>query len=196
MPEATDILDELDQLADDETQPSVGDVNEKLGNRSVGALMAIPASFELTPIGGIPGVPTMLALIVAIFAVQVAWGRDHMWLPGFLHRRSVKAKKLSKSVEKLRPAARWADRHFGRHLPKLVDTAGTRLAAVAIVTICLTVPPLELIPFASSLPMSAIITFGIGILFQDGRLMALGWAVWVAALIGVFILWPGGGGGG
>ncbi|WGH78776.1 exopolysaccharide biosynthesis protein [Jannaschia ovalis] len=193
MPQATDILDQLDDLAEQEEQPSIGDVNERLGNRSVGALMAIPASLELTPIGGVPGVPTLLATVIAILAVQVALGRDHMWLPGLLERRSVAWEKLRNAVNRLRPAARWADAHFGRNMTLFVDPPAQRVVAAAILALCLTVPPLELIPFASSLPMGTIVIFGLGILFQDGRLMALGWVAWVGALIGVVTLWPGGG---
>ncbi|MCK0166512.1 exopolysaccharide biosynthesis protein [Jannaschia sp. S6380] len=190
MTDTNDILDALDHAAENRDRVTVGHVNDEIGHRGTGALLAIPASLELTPIGGIPGVPTLIGLIVAIFAVQIVMGREDMWLPGFLENRNVKSERLRKAVEKLRPAADWADRHLGRHLTVLTDPPAPRIAAAAILLLCLTIPPLEVVPFASSIPTSTIVLFGLGLLLRDGRVMALAWAAWIAALIGVWMVWP------
>ncbi|MEM7711547.1 MAG: exopolysaccharide biosynthesis protein, partial [Pseudomonadota bacterium] len=172
-------------------RPSVGDVAERLGKRSVGAMIALPALLEITPIGGIPGVPTLLATIVAIFAVQIAFGRDHLWLPDVLDRRNVSCARVKASADKLRPMARWADNHFGQHIRAMMYPPAQRLVALAVLTLCLTVPPLELVPFASTIPMATIALFGLGLLFQDGRLLLLGWLAFAAAIVvlGVVVPW-------
>ena len=41
--------------------------------------------------------------------------------------------------------------------------------------LALTVPPLELLPFASSAPMAAIAMFGLALLVHDGALMIAAW---------------------
>ena len=56
--------------------------------------------------------PTLLALIIAIFAVLIVMQRDEMWLPGFLEHRSVSGDKLVKASDKLRGIGRWRDRWF------------------------------------------------------------------------------------
>lgn len=190
MAKATDILDALSAAADGRDEVTVGQINDSVGHRGTGALLMLPASLELTPLGAVPGVPTLLAVIVALFAAQIAASRREMWLPHWLETRHVGTDRLSSAVDRLRPAARWSDRHLGRHLHSLVDPPAPRLVAAAILALCLTVPPLELIPFASSLPMGTIVLFGLALLTGDGRVMALAWATFAAVLFGVWGLWP------
>ncbi|MGB3555614.1 MAG: exopolysaccharide biosynthesis protein [Jannaschia sp.] len=190
MTKATDVTRALRDSAQAPGDVSIDTINDHLGHRSIGALLMIPAALELTPIGAIPGVPTVLATIVAIFAVQVLIGREDMWLPELIGKRTVDAGKLESAADKLEGAARWSDRHLGRHLTVLVDGRVARIAALAILALCCTVPPLELIPFASSIPMGTIVLFGLALLVRDGRVMALAWAAFAAALWGVWTLWP------
>ena len=51
-----------------------------------------------------------------------------------------------------------------------------------VVALCCTVPPLELIPFASSAPMLAIAAFGLAILVRDGLLMLVALALSLLAV--------------
>lgn len=190
MTKATEILRALDGATDGQTEVSLGRVNEHIGHRGTGALLMLPAALELTPIGGIPGVPTAIALVISIFAVQILIGREDMWLPGFLERRSVSAERLADAIDRLHPAAEWADRHTGRHLRILTEPPAPRIVALAIVALCATVPVLELIPFASSIPMGTIVLFGFALLTRDGRVLAVAWAAFVAAVWGVWRLWP------
>jgi hypothetical protein len=62
--------------------------------------------------------------------------------------------------------------------------------------LCLTVPPLELVPFASTAPMAAIAAFGLGMTLRDGLLMGLGFVLSVVAVAVGFGMLGGGGGGG
>lgn len=190
MTKTSDILDVLEGAAEGEDEVTVGRVNDHVGHRGIGALLMLPAALELTPVGAVPGVPTMLALIISLFAIQIAAGRDDMWLPGWIERRAVSSAKLGAAVRKLRPAAGWADRHLGRHLHVLVDPPAPRIVALAIVALCLTVPPLELVPFASSLPMGVILLFGLALLTRDGRVMALGWLAFAAAAVAMWRFLP------
>src|SRR5690606_13121348 len=158
-----EILERLHEAAEKEGTVSVNDVVAALGDRGWGPFLFVPAVIEMSPIGGIPGVPTLLATIIAIFAVQIAWGRGHMWLPGFLGRRSVSSDRMRKAIEKVRPVGKWLDRWFHGRLPRLTTDRATRAAAIATLLLCLTVPPLELLPFASTAPMAAIAMFGVGL---------------------------------
>ncbi len=176
------VLDRLDELADREDEASVGDAVETIGDRGWGPLVFVPALIEITPIGGIPGVPTLLALIIAIFAVQIAVSRDNVWLPGFLKNRSASDDKLHKSVDFLRPTARRLDRWFPGRWPGLAGDSATRIAALVCLVLCATVPPLELLPFAAAAPMAAIAVFGLAMTLDDGLLMVVGFAASAAAL--------------
>ncbi len=183
------VLDRLDQLAGDDGHPSVGGAVEAMGDRGWGPLLFVPALIEISPIGGIPGVPTLLALVIAIFAVQIVLGRDCMWLPGFLASRSVTDERLRGAVQFLRPAARRLDRWFPGRLPRLTTDRVQRIAAGVCVALCATVPPLEVLPFASTAPMAAIAAFGLAMTLRDGLLMALGFALSLgAAGLGAYLL--------
>lgn len=165
------ILDELADVAGAQERVRVGTLVEAFGHRGYGALLLVPALLEISPIGGIPGVPTALAAVVIVFAVQIVLGRDHMWLPGFLERRCVDADGLGKAVRKMRPVAGRLDRWFHGRLEWLVRRPFTQLAAGACAALALTVPPLEIVPFASTAPMAAIAAFGLALLVRDGALM-------------------------
>lgn len=182
------ILDRLHQTAEAHGRVTVGHMVEALGDRGWGPFLFVPALLEISPIGGIPGVPTLLALIIAIFAAQIAWGRDHMWLPELLRRRSVSGEKMRAAVDKMRPAGRFLDRWFHGRFPSLTSDKATRIAAVVVILLCLTVPPLELLPFASTGPMVAIAAFGLALTMRDGLLMALGFVLSALAVgLGVFL---------
>ena len=183
-----DVLDELDGLADKGDQVCVRDVLDDFGRRSFGPFMMIPALIEISPLGGIPGVPTALALFIAVIAVQLVLGREHIWMPEFVQNRSVASDKLHKAVAKLRKLADWLDEHSQDRLETLTTGIWLRFAGVVVIALCCTVPPLELLPFASTLPMLAIVMIGLALTVRDGALLlsALIFAA-LASSIGVYL---------
>lgn len=190
-----DILDRIEGLAKNKDEVALGDVVEALGNRGYGPFLLVPALLEMSPIGGIPGLPTVLAAIIILLAVQMLIGRKHLWLPGFLTRRSVSSSKARKATSKLRGFARFMDRWFHGRLPKLTQGAFVRVAAFLCICLALTVPPLELLPFASTAPMAAIAAFGLALLVRDGLLMIIATVLALMAVgIGLGLAASGGGG--
>ncbi|MDA8456519.1 exopolysaccharide biosynthesis protein [Acidovorax sp. GBBC 3334] len=166
-----DILDQLEALAGQAGAVSVGDMVGAFGSRSYGPLLVVPALLELSPVGAVPGVPTALACTVVLFAAQMLFGRRHVWVPGFLARRSLGAARLVRAVRWLRPWAERADRWFHGRLCVLTGGAFVRIAAAGCIALACTVPPLELVPFASSAPMAAVAMFGLSVMARDGLLM-------------------------
>ena len=133
----------------------------------------MPALIGISPVGGIPGVPTFLAVTIFLFAVQMVFGRSHLWLPGIIENRSIKGDKVEKAAEKLRRPAKWIDAIFNERLKPLAGKKAARIAAAIVVLLCVAVPPLELLPFAVILPMAVIAAFGIALLMRDGLIMLL-----------------------
>ncbi|MGI8944305.1 MAG: exopolysaccharide biosynthesis protein [Qipengyuania sp.] len=189
-----EVLAELDELAATHEEVCVGDVLDDFGGRSFGASVIIPPLIEFTPVGGIPGVPTFLALIVAIVAVQMVMGRDHIWMPEFIRCRAVKSRKLHKAVRKLHSFAEWLDNQSHGRMEVLTTGVWTKVAGVVIILLCLAVLPLEFLPFASSLPMLAIAIMGLALLMRDGALMlaALMFAALAFGIGGFLYAGPGG----
>lgn len=166
-----DVLGELDELAANHDKVRVADVLDDFGARSFGPFIMIPAVLEITPVGGIPGVPTVLALFIALIAVQLLIGRDHVWMPQFVQRRAVGSKKLHKAVGKLKGMANFLDRHSKGRLEGLTKGTAIKLVAAVIIALCCTVPPLEFLPFASTIPMLAIAVLGLALTVRDGALL-------------------------
>jgi hypothetical protein len=176
-----EVLGELDELAASHSRVRIGDVLDDFGARSFGPFIMIPALVEMSPIGGIPGLPTFLALIVAVTAVQLFLGKDHVWMPQFIQQRSVSGRRLHKAVGKLRGTAHWLDARSHGRLESLTQGVWTKVAAVLVIALCCTVPPLEFLPFASTAPMFAIAAFGLALTVRDGALMLIALTLATAA---------------
>lgn len=184
-----DVLAELDELAAAQPRVCIGDVLDDFGARSFGPFILIPPLIELSPVGGIPSLPSFLALLIAITAVQLFLGREHVWMPDFIQRRSVSGRRLHRAVMKLRGIAHWLDERSHGRLEGMVEGVWVRVAAVVIVVLCCTVPPLEFIPFASSAPMLAIASFGLALTVRDGALMLIALTLAMAAIgVGGYLL--------
>lgn len=168
----SEISEALIDLANEQDSVSVGGVIEKLGSRGYAPFLIVPAALEISPVGGLPGVPTLLASIVTLVATQMMMGRNHLWLPEFLRKRSLGSRRLTKALQKIDPVVNRMDQWFSRErLSSLTHSPATNIAAAACILLALTVPPLEFIPFASTAPMAAIAMIGIALLVHDGWLM-------------------------
>lgn len=190
-----DILDRIEAIAKKDDKVELGHVVGAMGHRSHGPFLLIPALIEMSPIGGIPGLPSVLAAIIILVAVQVLLGRKHLWLPGFLKRRSIKAEKACKATAKMRGFARFMDRWFHGRLPHFTSGWYVKAAAIVCILLACAVPPLELLPFASTAPMFAIASFGLAMLVRDGLLMIVAFVLSVAAVaIGLGLAVTGKGG--
>ncbi|TKD52125.1 exopolysaccharide biosynthesis protein [Sphingomonas baiyangensis] len=179
-----EILDAMRDLGEKQDRVAVGDLFETFGQRSHGPALLVPALIEISPIGAIPGVPTALAIILILFAVQIMLDRDHLWLPGLIERRSVRGERVQGAADKLRGVGRFLDRWFHGRLTRFTDGIWMRVAAGCVIVLALTVPALELFPFASTAPMAAIAAFGLALLMHDGALMLFAYGVAAAALAG------------
>ncbi|MBT9368677.1 exopolysaccharide biosynthesis protein [Rhizobium sp. CSW-27] len=186
-----EVLQAIADLGEERRAVSVADIRATIGERSFGPFLLVPALIELSPIGGIPGVPTALALIISLFAVQILVGRRHLWLPRFIERRQIDGDRLKSAMDRLMPVARFIDRLLRQRLTWLTHAPWRQVAAGLCIALCLTVPPLELVPFASSAPTGAIALFGLSLMARDGLLTVLAGFVSLGALYLVYTVAAG-----
>lgn len=170
----TDVVDELKDASKGKDTVEVGQLIDALDQRGYGPALAVLPLMELTPLGGIPGFPTALALLVGILALRMLLGYEHFWAPNWLRKRSLDTDKVLKSVEWLRPVSQWIDDKLQARLSRIAGATGQKVACVVILCLCFSVPPLEVVPFATSAPMIVISIFGLALLYRDGLLMLLG----------------------
>ena len=179
-----EVLGQLDDLTTKSGKVCISDVLDDFGGRSFGPFIMLPALLELTPVGGIPGVPTFLAALIALVTVQLLIGKEHIWMPGLLQNRAVESKKLHKGIGKLRGVAHWLDEHSHGRLKPMAQGVWVKIAALVVILLCMTVPPLEVLPFASSGPMLAIAAIGLALTVRDGVVMLIALALGIAAIGG------------
>lgn len=180
----TDVVEELEKASEGGDTVEVGHLIDALDHRGYGPALAALPLIELTPIGGIPGFPTLLALTLAILTLRLLLGYEHFWAPGWLRRRKLKSDRVIKSMEWLKPVSLRIDAKLHERLSRFAGPTGRRAACIVILGLLLTVPPLELVPFATSGPMIVIAIFGLGLLYRDGLLMLLGFLGAVIAVVG------------
>ncbi|KXG87306.1 exopolysaccharide biosynthesis protein [Agrobacterium bohemicum] len=164
------LLRDLYALASDCDKPTIHHIRETVGERSFGPFLTIPAIIEISPIGGIPGLPSVIAIIIASFAVQILLGRKHLWLPQWLERRTISGSQLKSGLEKIVPASHWIDKIVWPRMEWATKSPFLQGLAALIILLCATVPLLELIPFASTLPMAAVALIGLSLIARDGLL--------------------------
>ena len=57
-----DILECLHKIGEENGSVSVGDMADAFGTRTYAPFLIVPALLELSPLGAIPGIPTILAV--------------------------------------------------------------------------------------------------------------------------------------
>ena len=178
--------DRTDDGTDDDTV-SLGAIVDEIGPRSFGPLLLLAGLVTVMPVvGDIPGVPTVMALLVLLIAGQLLVGRDHFWLPQWVLDRCVKRDRLHRALGWMRRPAQWIDRLLRPRLVFLVTGAGRYGVALACVVIALAMPPMELVPFSANAAGAVLLAFGLALIARDGVFALVAYAVtaltlgWVA----------------
>jgi hypothetical protein len=188
--ELNEVLDHMDEAGQGEDSVTIGAVLQSIGQQSFGPCILVPALIVMSPLGGIPGVPTTAALIVVLFAGQLLLGRGCCWLPRFLADRSVRRSRFEKALSWLRPVARWTDKVVGERLAFLATGPFVYAIAVVCILVALAMPVLEVVPFANTATAAALCAFGLAIVAKDGLLTILGFLLTgIGIVIGV-TAWP------
>jgi hypothetical protein len=107
---------------------------------------------------------------------QIVVGRRELWLPEWVLRRSVDARRFSRASAFLRPLARRVDSLFRPRLRILTGGGALRVIAGVCVLMALGAPLMEILPFTISAVGLAVSIFGLAILFHDGLLALLAFA--------------------
>jgi hypothetical protein len=181
------LLERMSTASDGRDEVSIGHIMEQIGSRSFGPLLLLAGVILVSPLSGIPGMPTTISVFVLIIAVQLFMRRDHFWLPHWLLNRSISHKKLCKAVHWLQKPARGIDRLLKPRMKLLTHSGGTRLIALICIIIALLTPPLEILPFAASSAGAALMAFALSLITEDG-LMALIAVVFATGAMGTFLV--------
>jgi len=185
------LLDDLEALLDDRERVSLGEIIDTLGARGFGPLLVTLSAFLILPVGMIPGMPGLVAIVLALIGLQMLIGQKRLWAPVGVRNRTVSADLLRISISRARPIARrlrpvLMPRYYG-----LVDN-GLILTSAAAIFIGTGVV-IFLIGFIPGLPFVLsihVLLIGLGMTARDGIVTALGFAAIAPAvwLLGKFLL--------
>ncbi|QPG06812.1 exopolysaccharide biosynthesis protein [Salinimonas marina] len=169
------IMDLLDKLVEDTQETvTVEDVVSSFEERGFGPLLLIPSLLVILPTGAIPGVPSICGITLFMVCIQLAAGRDHPWLPKALRERSISHDKLEKATEKSRPYICKIENLFTSRFTVISNKAMRTFIAALSAIVALSMIPLEVMPFAASLPALALTLTAVGITYRDGVVIAIG----------------------
>lgn len=168
-----ELLDRAAKMAESRRRISLGEIAEAVGHGSFGSLLLLAGVITVSPLGGIPGIPSAMGMLVLLVAGQLLLGKPCCWLPHWIKKRSVDSEKLTKAVRWLYRPARAIDRLLRRRLQLLVVSPSIRVLALACALIGICMPLMELVPFSVHSAGAVITLFGLAIISRDGRLALL-----------------------
>ncbi|MCW8193928.1 exopolysaccharide biosynthesis protein [Proteobacteria bacterium 005FR1] len=188
-----EMLDRLKQRTEMGDRVSVGAMLDAVGRRSFGPVLLFAGLIPASPLSGIPGLPSTMAVIVLLVVGQMLTGHEHFWLPQWLLRRRVSRKSFCKALNFMRQPARWVDKLLYPRLCVLTTGPAVYVIAFLCGLIALSMPPLELIPFANTTTGIAISVFGLALISRDGLLVILGLVAFTGSVyLGISALAGGG----
>lgn len=163
---------------------SLGAMLHEIEKRSFGSLLLLAGLITFIPI---TGESILMGVFVLLIAGQMLFHRRHFWLPRRMLKLSIKQDTLCKFLDRLKPAARFADRLLRPRLTPLVRGAGAYTIAIVCAALALVMPAMELVPFSAYSAGLVLSLFGLALIGRDGLLALIALAVTVA--VAVFVIY-------
>src|SRR5690606_16382714 len=160
------LLDRMDEAREGQNTVSLERLMDTIGRRSFGPMLLLIGVILVSPLSGIPGLPSTMGVAVFLLSLQMLLRRKYIWLPGWILRRSISEEKLATAAGFLR----------GR-LSFLVDGPASWPLALLSLLLAITLPLLEPLPFAASSAGAALTCIGLAMIAHDGVLAVIAYGV-------------------
>jgi len=161
---------------------SVRDIIDALDSRSFGLAVLLFALPSVVPMP--PGVPTVVGIILLIVSIQMAFGREELWLPGILSKREFDRKSLVGAFEGLAPKLAVIEKVMKPRLLFMTGRVGSIFIGIVVLVMAI-VLILPLPPGGNFPPALACAVLGLGLAQRDGALVLIGLVASVVAMIAV-----------
>lgn len=171
------MLDRFEESARGEERVSLGAIVEAVGARSFGPLLLMAGVIMVSPLSGIPSIPTSMAIVILLIAGQLLFCRKYFWLPRWLLRRSLASDKFTRGIKLLRRPARFIDGWLRPRLSVFIDGISIYVIAGVCVLIAVCLPVMEIVPFSAHGAGLALTAFGLSLIARDGLLAVIAFAV-------------------
>ena len=182
----THLLDGVAHAARGDTV-SIADVIEEFGDRAITPFILLIALLLVSPLSGIPGTPTIAAVLIVTLSTQALFGRRRLWLPQKLLNVRLSSQRVLKAVDWMRKPCAWVDRHSHARLRFLTAGPMRWITLLICVVIPLTWPLLEILPFFTSFGAGTISLMSLGLITRDGIYVLAGYGVVGASMAATFV---------
>ena len=172
----------LKAVRGDSEKVTVREIIDALDARSFGLAVLLFSLPSVVPMP--PGVPTVVGIILLIVSFQMVIGREDLYLPGILSKRSFDRKSLVGAFEGLAPKLAIIEKVMKPRLLFMTGRIGSIFIGVVVLVMAL-VLILPLPPGGNFPPALACAVLGLGLAQRDGALVLLGLVVSVVAMIAV-----------
>lgn len=182
----TQLLLELTNNKHPEKEITYEKILKTLGDQAFGMVLLFFSLPGALPFSAIPGVSLIFSIPIVIFAFQMLVGRETLWLPKFLARRTVRQETLNKFIHKTRP-----------YLSKIEYFLKPRFAFMtnrfmeilnALVILCLAFLLMLPIPFSNFILGLLLVFFSLGLTAKDGFLLVIAHMGTIIYLTFVYVL--------
>lgn len=177
-PRFSDIIVRLGQ--DEAARLTVGDVVRAFGDRGLAAVMLLWSLINFIPLP--PGGTTITGFPLLILSMELALGRETLWLPRKVMASSVSRTTFRRSFGWLVPIVRVAENLSRPRLSWLVGQLSQSL--IGLVCFLLSVVLVLPIPLGNIAPAITMALLSLGVMQRDGVAVLLGW-VSVAISVGL-----------
>lgn len=164
------------------TEITVGEILGRTGRKSFSTTLLMIGVLIVSPLSAVPLLPAAFSIMVLVVAVQAITGRDSLWLPSALMRRSLKADPVNRAIDWLESPARWIERRARKRFAALARQPLSSLSYLAMIAISLSWAPLSLIPFSATFTAVGMSLMAAGLVLRDGVLVFAGY-VWTGVLL-------------
>ena len=171
------------QCRGDEEKVTFGELLNVMEKRGFGPMLAAPAFICSTPIGAIPGIPTVTGITIFLISLQVLLARNHPWLPSAIRDIGINRDSLNKGIGKAKPAVTHVDKLLMPRWFFMRQFVFRSLIALSCAICGLMMVPLELVPFLGLVPAVAIFTMAVGMATDDGAVALLGLSIAILGIV-------------
>jgi hypothetical protein len=163
------ILGELEAAAESGEALTAAEMLSVIGARGFGPVLVVLSVFLILPVGMTPGLPAVVAVILALIGLMMLIGRKRLHLPERIGRLSLASRRIVAVTRRVRP---YTARLHGVLRPRLEVLANSRPAFLAIGLILIgTALVLFFIGFIPFLPFVLalhVLLLGLGLSARDG----------------------------
>ncbi len=177
------LLEHIAITARNQERVSLDLVLRAVGRRSFAPVLLLVGIILFSPLSGIPGLPTTMAILVLLVTIQLLLGRHHFWLPQWMLQRSISKQKLLTALHWLEKPAAFIDNWLKPRLRFLVRRTGTFVIALICTLIALALPVMEVVPFSATIAGIALAAFGLALVAHDGVLALAAFCLTATTLV-------------